>query len=174
MDIFTGGEHSTIEFYQAALLAACTVLTIAIMMTRPRDGRYLLAAFFVGLLLLMLGRELSYGKYHGVPHPIRTVTRTASIIAVLMFWAAILWKMRPHLRSVFDQTRIVISKNRWLLSTILLTLVVSQMIDKDWLYVIRPPELAQALEEGLEFVAYIFLGYFLWRQFREPGASAEN
>jgi hypothetical protein len=58
-------------------------------------------------------------------------------------------------------------------------ITISQIVDKDWIFAIQPPEMAAVVEESLETVAYGFLAAFLYRLFRfqkggESAAAAEQ
>lgn len=165
MNFFEGAEHSWIEFAEALFLLALILYTIRKLIAgfANPDETFLINAVVVGLLFLMLGRELSYGKYHGVEHGVRTTLRILSFVAVLGFWVWSAYFARHGMRSAVSSAIRRVNGERYLIATMIILFIVSQIIDKDLFYVIRPPEIAQAAEESIEAIAYLLLSWILVR-----------
>lgn len=166
LDFFTGGERSWIEYVHALLLLAMILYSVRKLVADyfNLNETFLINAAVAGLLFLVLGRELSYGKYHGIDdRSVRSILRVLSFIAVFGFltWSAVFAKLRIKSAATAAIRRI---RGEWfLIATTAVLLVVSQIVDKDIFYVIRPPEIAQLAEESLETLAYILLIWILVR-----------
>jgi len=166
LDFFTGGERSWIEYVHVLLLLAMILYSVRKLVADHSNlnETFLINAAVAGLLFLVLGRELSYGKYHGIDdRSVRSILRILSFIAVFGFltWSAIFAKLRIKSAVTAAIRRI---RGEWfLIATTVILLVVSQVVDKDIFYVIRPAELAQFAEESLETLAYILLIWILVR-----------
>jgi len=165
LDFFAGGERSWIEYAQALLLLAMLIFTVRKLAAdfSSLNETFLINAAVAGFLFLMLGRELSYGKYHGIDdRSVRSIMRIASFIAVLGFWtwSAFFTRLKIRLAASAAIRRV---RGEWfLLATTAVLFVVSQIVDKDFFYEIGPPY-SQVAEEGLEALAYILLIWALLR-----------
>lgn len=166
LDFFRGGERSWIEYAQALLLLAMFLYSVRKLVAdySNLNETFLINAAFAGLLFLMLGRELSYGKYHGIDdRSVRSTLRILSIIAVfgLWTWSAFFTRLKIRLAASAAIGRV---RGEWfLIVTTVVLLVMSQIVDKDFFYVIRPPEIAQMIEESLETVAFFMLIWVMVR-----------
>jgi hypothetical protein len=165
LEFFRGGERSWIEYAQVLLLLAMLFYSVRKLVAdySNLNETFLINAAFAGLLFLMLGRELSYGKYHGIDdRSVRSIMRIASFIAVFGFWiwSALFTRLKLRLAASAAIRRV---RGEWfLLATTAVLFVVSQIVDKDFFYEIGPPY-SQVAEEGLETLAYIVLIWVLLR-----------
>jgi hypothetical protein len=172
---FDGGERSIVEYLQLVMLCGLWVLVLFGAWRRRHEPNAVTVILWLSAaaLFLLIGREFSYGKYHGVSHGIRSALRYSSFAIVglgLLMLARQCWPKRFDL---WPRLKTLVVANSGLLGVMLLVTVVSQIVDKDVFFAIQPPLLAQALEESLESFVYILFGLFLWRvHASQPPSSA--
>jgi hypothetical protein len=166
IDFFTGGEKSWIEYVHVLLLLVMILYAARKLVADylSLHETFLINTVVAGLLFLVLGRELSYGKYHGIDdRGLRTILRVLSFAAVIGLWVWAALFARAKIRSAAS-AGIRRVRGEWVLIALTgVVLVISQLVDKDIFYVIRPAEIAQLIEECLETLAYILLIWILVR-----------
>jgi hypothetical protein len=162
---FDGDEHSIVEYMQLVLLFGLwlVVLVWAWQRRHEKDAVAIILWLSAAALFLLIGREFSYGKYHGVPRGIRTVLRYGSFAIVALGLLVLLRRCWPMRFDVWLGLKKLAIANAGFLGIIVLVTAVSQILDKDVFFAIQPPMLAQALEESFESIVHILFGLFLWR-----------
>lgn len=175
------GEHSAIE-YLHLLILVCLAIAMgcaAWLRRRDRDALFSMAAGAFGLLVAMAGREFSFGKYHGIEHEFRTLARNTVHLAMVGLWIYAAFRIWPTFGETLRQALALLRANYRNLVAAIVIITISQIVDKDWIIAIQPPELSAVVEESLETVAYGFLAAFLYRLFRsqkgvESAAAAKQ
>jgi hypothetical protein len=161
-------EHSLVEYLHLFILAcmAGAMARIALRKHQHRDALFAMAACAFALLVVMAGREFSFGKYHGVEHSTRTLARNTVHLAALGLAGYVVFRIWPVFGDTFRQALLLLRNNYHGLLAAIAVMAVSQIVDKDWIFAIKPPEAAVMVEEALETAAYGFLAFFLYRLFR--------
>ncbi len=163
--LFEGDERSYIEYFQLAVLAAlwASVLVWAWKRRHVGDAVSIILWISAAALFLLLGREFSYGKYHGVPRDIRKILRYTSFALVALGLGRLAYHTWPHRVTLWRELKTLASSQKSFIAFMFVVTAISQVVDKDLLFTIQPPLLAQALEEVMESVVHIVFGLFLWR-----------
>lgn len=162
-NLVDGAEHSVIETLQLLYLAVLFGLMAWVLRSawhRP-DALMLMSSLSVGLLLLLIGREFSFGKYHDVPRGLRTAMRLTTFAGVFLLWAWTVRRTGRQWQQAFREMLTAVWEIKVTFAVSVALGVFGFLVDKGVVHV-EPPELSLIFEEGTETVVYIILAWMLW------------